>query len=148
MPGLSLLLQHEGGGTAQWLTHTFLAWHYLMGISMELSFELPPPPPAPPPPKVFADHWTKVGAGIKQLRNARGLTQAQLAELVGVERTSITNIEKGQQRLGLDLLDKIATALGMRLTMRLEPLDACGVLVVDDQPNGPQSPLEQKEGPA
>lgn len=94
---------------------------------MELSFELPPPPPAPPPPKVFADHWTKVGAGIRVLRDARGLTQAQLAELVGVERTSITNIEKGRQRLGLDLLDKIATALGMRLTMRLEPLDALGV---------------------
>jgi transcriptional regulator with XRE-family HTH domain len=90
---------------------------------MELSFEIPPPPPPPAPPKVFADHWTKVGAGIKQLRKARGLTQAQLAELIGVERTSITNVEKGQQRLGLDLLDKLAAALGMKLTMRLEPLD-------------------------
>lgn len=91
--------------------------------AMELSFEIPPPPAPPPPPKVFAEHWTQVGAGIRQLREARGLTQAQLAALVGVERTSITNIEKGRQRLGLDLLDKLATALGMRLAMRLEPLD-------------------------
>lgn len=97
---------------------------------MELSFELPPPPP-PPPLKVFADHWTKVGDGIQQIRKARGLTQAELAKLVGVERTSITNIEKGRQRLGLDLLDKIATALGMRLVMRLDPLNASGVPEVD-----------------
>lgn len=90
---------------------------------MELSFEVPPPPPPPPPPQVFAEHWTQVGAGIKVLREARGMTQAELARLVGVERTSITNIEKGRQRLGLDLLDKIATALGMKLTMRLEPLE-------------------------
>lgn len=90
---------------------------------MELSFEIPPPPPPPPPPKVFAEHWTQIGMGIRKLREARGLTQAQLAVLVDVERTSIVNIEKGRQRLGIDLLDKLATALGMRLAMRLEPLD-------------------------
>lgn len=103
---------------------------------MELSFEIPPPPPPPPPPKVFAEHWTAIGAGIRQLRKARGLTQAQLAQLVGVERTSIVNVEKGQQRLGIDLLDKLAAALGMRLVMRLEPLDAPGAPGTDETKGG------------
>lgn len=89
---------------------------------MDFRIDLPPPPPPPPAPKVYAEHWTRIGEGIKALRNSRGLTQEQLAKLVDVERTSITNIEKGKQRLTLDLLDKLANALGMQLVMRLEPI--------------------------
>lgn len=39
------------------------------------------------------------------------LTQEALAESVGLERTSLTNIEKGRQRLLLHTFSRIATAL-------------------------------------
>jgi len=50
------------------------------------------------------DH-EKVGNNIKELRTNLGLTQAQLAELVGVARVSIVAIENGR------FLPTIETAL-------------------------------------
>lgn len=43
------------------------------------------------------------------------MSQAKLAEKVGVNRVSIVNIEKGRQRAPLDLLWRIAEALGTDL---------------------------------
>lgn len=45
------------------------------------------------------------------------MTQARLAELVGLERTSITNIEKGMQKVPLHVLYRICEAL------RVSPAD-------------------------
>lgn len=53
-----------------------------------------------------------LGEMIRTLRKGRGMTQADLAAASGVERTSITNIETGKQRLGVDLLVNVANALG------------------------------------
>lgn len=39
------------------------------------------------------------------------MTQAELAALVDLERTSITNIEKGAQKLSLHVLYKICDVL-------------------------------------
>lgn len=57
-----------------------------------------------------------LGQRIRQLRESqpRGgarLTQAELAEMVGLERTSITNIERGNQKLPLPTLYRICEAL-------------------------------------
>lgn len=50
----------------------------------------------------------------KNIRSARGdaVTQAQLAKQIDMTRTSVTNIEKGTQRLQVHLLVRIAEALG------------------------------------
>jgi len=42
----------------------------------------------------------------------KGLTQERLAELVSLTRTSITNIEKGRQKLPINTLYVLANALG------------------------------------
>ena len=60
-----------------------------------------------------------MGPTIKALRRQSGLTQAQLAERCGLERTSITNIEKGHQQLTEHTMVRIAEALGCELRVRL-----------------------------
>jgi transcriptional regulator with XRE-family HTH domain len=43
-----------------------------------------------------------------------GMTQEKLAQIVGLSRTSITNIEKGRQHIALHQLYAIAEALRVR----------------------------------
>ena len=67
---------------------------------------------APPEPREKVDRNGAIGKFIRHLRKQAKLTQAELAELVGVERTSITNIESGIQALTPNKLNAIADALG------------------------------------
>lgn len=46
---------------------------------------------------------------LTQARLEKGLSQAQLAEMVGTQRSNICRIENGGQNLSLDLLIKIQT---------------------------------------
>jgi transcriptional regulator with XRE-family HTH domain len=55
--------------------------------------------------------YAEVGRRIRQTREERGLTQEALAELVSLTRTSITNIEKGRQKILAHTLVDLATAL-------------------------------------
>ncbi len=51
---------------------------------------------------------------IKELREARGLSQAALAEHVGVRQATINDLENGHSRQDtLALLEKLAHALGV-----------------------------------
>ncbi|MBR1425102.1 helix-turn-helix transcriptional regulator [bacterium] len=54
----------------------------------------------------------KLGLNIKRYRLLRGLTQNELAEIVGVEDKTISRIEVGGNYPSMDLLVKIANALG------------------------------------
>lgn len=65
--------------------------------------------------------FQEVGQKIRQLRAAPAggrarLTQAELAEMVGLERTSITNIERGNQKVPLHVLYRICEALRAPIT--------------------------------
>lgn len=53
------------------------------------------------------------GKLIRQLRDEAGLTQSALAGRVGLSRTSITNIELGQQHIPIHVLYTLASALGV-----------------------------------
>jgi transcriptional regulator with XRE-family HTH domain len=53
-----------------------------------------------------------VAEQLKEERQSRKLDQHTLAVMVGVKRTSITNIENGRQALSLNLFCKLADALG------------------------------------
>ena len=55
--------------------------------------------------------YTEVGRRIRDARKKIGLTQEALASLASLTRTSITNIEKGRQRLLLHTLADLAWAL-------------------------------------
>lgn len=52
------------------------------------------------------------GALVRKTRGEAGITQEQLAQRIGLSRTTITNIEKGNQGVALQQLFELATALG------------------------------------
>lgn len=53
-----------------------------------------------------------LGAKLTQLRKERGFTQSNLAERTNVSRTTINNIEKGEQSITLDMFARVSEALG------------------------------------
>ena len=61
------------------------------------------------------------GYQVARLRMLRGLTQAQLAEMVGTRQPSIARLESGSSTPSLSLLAKIAEALGAKIEFKLIP---------------------------
>jgi predicted transcriptional regulator len=59
------------------------------------------------------------GYQVTRLRMLRGLTQAQLAELVGTRQPSIARLENGTGVPSLSFLQKIAAALDAKIEVRL-----------------------------
>jgi transcriptional regulator with XRE-family HTH domain len=55
---------------------------------------------------------------LKELRLKHALAQAEVAELCGLSRASITNIESGTQKLTLKTLEALADALGYEVTIK------------------------------
>lgn len=50
---------------------------------------------------------------LRELREARGLSQSQLAQLVGVDQSDLSHIEAGRHDPRLDTALKLARALGV-----------------------------------
>jgi len=63
------------------------------------------------------------GYQIARLRILKGLTQAQLAEMVGTRQPSIVRLENGKRVPSLSFLHKIAAALNAKIEVRLVPED-------------------------
>ena len=57
----------------------------------------------------------RIGLNITIIRERQGLTQEKLAELAGLHRAYIGQIERGEKNIGLKNLEKIANALGLDL---------------------------------
>jgi len=56
---------------------------------------------------------------VARLRIMQGLTQEQLAELVGTKQPSIARLESGRSEPKLHFLRRVAEALGARLEVRI-----------------------------
>lgn len=69
------------------------------------------PPTTGPSATIEACH-AAFGVRVRIVREILDLTQADLAERVGLERASVTNIEAGRQRVSLDAVERFARALG------------------------------------
>lgn len=54
-----------------------------------------------------------IGTRIALIRKSKGLTQANLADRIGVSRLLISDYERGKVRIYADVLAKIAAALGV-----------------------------------
>ena len=61
------------------------------------------------------------GYQVARLRLIRGLSQAQLAEMVGTRQPSIARLENGTSTPSLSFLTKIAEALGAKIEFKLIP---------------------------
>jgi len=73
---------------------------------------------------VAAANELEPGYQIARLRIQRGLTQAQLAEMVGTRQPSIARLENGNSIPSLSFLKRIADALDARIELRFIPQDA------------------------
>ena len=55
-----------------------------------------------------------IGQRIRKIRKARGLSQEQLSEMVGISVTHMSHIETGNTKLSLPVLVDLANALEVR----------------------------------
>jgi HTH-type transcriptional regulator/antitoxin HipB len=67
------------------------------------------------PYRVYAP--ASLGAAIRHYRTAAGLTQAELAELTGLQRTYLTELERGKETEQLKRIFRILRRLGVRMTL-------------------------------
>lgn len=58
-----------------------------------------------------------LGTIIRKHRKIAGLSQLQLAELAGLGKTVVFDIEKGKETIQLDTLRKILTALNIKVQL-------------------------------
>lgn len=62
-----------------------------------------------------------VGRNIRRIRATRGLSQEELAELIGNHRTYVGSVERGERNLSLRSLERLADSLGVDPVALLAP---------------------------
>jgi transcriptional regulator with XRE-family HTH domain len=62
---------------------------------------------------VTGDRRAEFGSRVRELRQARGISQEQLAELAGLHRTYVSSLERGQRNVSLENIHALARALGV-----------------------------------
>lgn len=55
----------------------------------------------------------KLGSNLKALRANKSITQSQLAELIGVDKSFVSNIENGKTNPTLSTITSLAKVLGV-----------------------------------
>ncbi|MFH1910387.1 MAG: helix-turn-helix transcriptional regulator [bacterium] len=62
----------------------------------------------------------KFGDKVREERLRKKLSQEQLADLAGVHRTYIGMIERGEKNITLENIEKISSALGLKIKDLME----------------------------
>lgn len=57
----------------------------------------------------------KFGLKIKELRKIKGLSQEKLANLAEIDRTYLPTIEKGERNVSIEVIEKLAKALEVKI---------------------------------
>lgn len=68
------------------------------------------------------DELQKFAVNLRRIRKAKGLSQEQLAELIGRSTEAISNIERGKSSPNLETVIDIRSALRIPLAELIEPL--------------------------
>ena len=74
----------------------------------------------------------QLGSHLRSLRKTRGLTQAALGELIGLDQTRIAKIERDPRRISVGLLLQLLAVLQVRVL--LDPAGAGSTKVVPRKP--------------
>ena len=61
------------------------------------------------------DVRTRLAANLKRLRKARDLSQEQFAFEAGIHRTYVSDLERGARNPTIEVVDKLAAFLGVKL---------------------------------
>jgi transcriptional regulator with XRE-family HTH domain len=74
------------------------------------------PPPEEQPFRIYTT--ASLGHAIRHYRTQAGLTQADLAEQVGIDRSYLSRLEKGQETEQLRRVIVLLRRLGVRATLQ------------------------------
>ena len=75
--------------------------------------------------KIFKEEYEKLGpryeiiSQIIEARKERNMTQAELANLIGTQKSNISRLESGTYNPSLDFLIKVAKGLGKELKIQI-----------------------------
>jgi transcriptional regulator with XRE-family HTH domain len=61
------------------------------------------------------------GRNVRTLRRLRDMSQEVLADLAGIYRSHVTLIERGEINFTVDVMEKIAHAMGLEVRDLLDP---------------------------
>lgn len=61
----------------------------------------------------------KIGVVLREARKAAGLTQEELARRIKTKKTAVSRIENHSRDIRISTLEKVASALGKRLQIRI-----------------------------
>lgn len=67
--------------------------------------------------QIIYDKRKAIGESIRTMRTAKGWEQDQLAQIAGITTANIRSVEAGKYAVNIDVLNKIAGALGAELRM-------------------------------
>ena len=67
--------------------------------------------------QIIYDKRKAMGESIRAMRTAQGWEQEQLAQIAGISISNIRSVEAGKYAVNIDVLNKIAGALGAELRM-------------------------------
>ena len=59
----------------------------------------------------------RIGGRVATLRKLKGMTQEQLAQAAGLQRTHVNRIEAGKYAVTIDVVQAIAQVLGMTVDL-------------------------------
>ena len=62
-------------------------------------------------------HPESLGAAIRHYRTEAGLSQAQLAQMAGLNRTYLSNLESGKETEQVRRILRVLRQLGVRMTL-------------------------------
>ena len=69
---------------------------------------------------VEGDLQKTVGRNLRRIREERGLSQEAFADVLGVHRTYMGGVERGERNLTLKSLERVAERVGVAPLMLLE----------------------------
>lgn len=64
-----------------------------------------------------------LATNLRRWREARGLSQEELAHRAGIDRTYISSLERCRYAAGIDVVDRLATVLGVEASELLKRPD-------------------------
>lgn len=133
------VIRCEMCGLVQYRTKTGNCRRCLRALPAPVNSHVAPALPAEMPvdDRQLFENWPNhetvenIGLRIRQLREARGMTQSQLQARSGVSRSYLSRIESGQMTPSLGTLEKIAESLGVGLNRFFIPATKSEALLED-----------------
>lgn len=77
----------------------------------------------PTPPKTVVLPMKEIGARLRALRQARDMTQVELAKVLGTQQTAVSQVELGNRGLSVQQVVKLAKALRVSTDAILGPMN-------------------------